>query len=135
MHCFCPLIIAADKGYNYGIRVVSGKMIESGTSFTAPYVVLVGNKAATEKIYLTKLGTDIEAGTYLDLLIETTASLGNIQVVVVGIEVGLPNPWFIQYTGVYNLCDDDIEENRFPCYHWIKADTSVTTTSKTGMCV
>lgn len=79
--------------------------------------------------------TDIEAGTYLDLLIETTASLGNIQVVVVGIEVGLPNPWFIQYTGVYNLCDDDIEENRFPCYHWIKADTSVTTTSKTGMCV
>lgn len=109
-------------------------MPEAGTSTTAyEYVILIGNKAASKKVYLTGFFTDIESDTYQDLLIETKESLGDVQVVVIGIEGGFDNAWFMQYTGVYNLSyDADKKGIRFPCYHWINKDKSVTTTSKSS---
>ena len=108
-------------------------MIEAGTSRTAKeFVRLVGNKAASEKIYLTGIFFDIDRDEYFDLVVETKKSLGEIQVVNIGIDGGFENAWFVQYSVVYNFDTYEEKETQFPCYHWIDKKQCVTTTSKTG---
>lgn len=128
---FCNL--TAGKGC-YGIRVVNGEMAEAGTSYSASeYVRLVGDKAASEKIYLTGIFSRIGSKTYIDLLVKTDESLGEIQVVNLGIEGGMgENAWFVQYSVVYNYDTAAGKESRFPCYHFLNEDESVSTTSTSG---
>lgn len=62
---------AAGRGC-YGIRVVTGKMILAGTDYGAgEFVRLVGDKAASEKIYLTGSLSNIDRDKYTDLVVET----------------------------------------------------------------
>ena len=128
---------AAGKGY-YGVRVVTGKMCAGGSTRAAcEYVQLIGSKGASAKVYLTGYFTDIDAGTYQDLTVETKESLGDIQVVTLGIDKNtwITNAWFAEYSVVYDLSfEADKTEKRFPCYHWINQDQSVTSTSKTSEC-
>ena len=126
------LFFTAEKGY-YGIRVVTGKMITAGTSMgELEYVQIVGDKAASKKVYLTGLLTKIDAGSCEDLTIETVKTLGKIQVVILGMDENLiDDVWFPAYSEVYYLSyQADQAQQRFPCYHCIKQDKSVTTTSK-----
>ena len=114
--------------------MVNGEMAEAGTGYSASeYVRLVGDKAASEKIYLTGKFSRIGSKSYIDLLIKTDESLGEIQVVNLGIEGGLRNnAWFVQYSVVYNYNTAAGKEARFPCYHFLNKNESVSTTSKSG---
>ena len=99
------------------------------------YVRIIGTKAASEKVYLTGYFSDIDAGTYQDLTIETNKVLGEIQVVVLGIDKNtwISNAWFAAYSGVYDMNKlGEGKEKRFPCYHWINQNQSVTTTSNSS---
>lgn len=127
------LYFAVDKGY-YGVRVVIGKMLGAGNNYAAhEYIRLIGTKGASEKVYLTGSFEYIAAGTYLDLTIETKGSLGEIQVLTLGIEQRIDDALFVDYSEVKDLsCQADDKETRFPCYHWISGNQSVTTTSKSG---
>jgi hypothetical protein len=111
-------------------------MVLAGTDATAyEYVRLVGDRAASEKVYLTGFYYDVQAGTYVDLLINTQSDLGDIQVVTLGLEAKWDNAWFVQYSKVYKYSDpraQHVSEAQYPCYHWIGKNKHVTTTSKTG---
>ena len=116
--------------------MVTGKMVSGGSARAAcEYVRIIGTKAASERVYLTGYFSDIDADTYQDLTIETNEVLGEIQVVVLGIEENswITNAWFAAYSGVYDLSYlADKKEKHFPCYHWINQGQCVTTTSNSS---
>ena len=128
--------VSGDKGY-YGVRVVNGKMREAGTTNYSVYVTLIGSKASTGKVSLLTffqyLAGGIGANTHMDLVIETEQSLGDVQVVILGIDgkLALDNTWFVNYTKVYDMLKEK-QEIEFPCYHWIEGNESVSTTSATS---
>ena len=131
-------MIIADKQY-YGVRVVNGRMDAAGTTGGVDtYITLIGTEGSTGKVSL--LGTlrylfkGMDSGTYEDLVIKTEKNLGDIQVVIIGIEGGLlafNSVWFVDYTDVSDLTRQS-KSVHFPCYHWIKANEYVSTTSKAG---
>lgn len=123
---------AAKRGY-YGLRVANGKMKSPGTHITSVYARLIGNMGATGKICLSGIG-GMDTRTHQDMIIETMETLGEIQVVIVGIDRALAdNAWFVEYTSVYDFgSKKKVQEVMFPCYHWIKKNQMFTTTSKSS---
>ena len=115
-------------------------MVGAGTSGGLdPFVILIGTKGCTKKVSL--LGTldmllkGMQADTYESLVFTTEKDLGDVQVVIVGIdggEVALNSTWFVSFMEIYNLSKES-QGVKFPCYHWIKADDYVSTTCKTGI--
>ena len=141
-HCHDnPLLYFADGTGCYGVRVVNGKMGGAGVDNYSVFVNLVGTKGSTGKVHLHGITQCLVGGikknTHQDLIIKTWATLGDIQVVILGIDgkIGLHNTWFVQYTVVYDFFGEhDKEGVQFPCYHWIKPNQTVTTTAATSEC-
>lgn len=114
-------------------------MLGAGTSGGLdPFVILIGTKRCSEKVSL--LGTldmllkGIQADTFEDLVFTAEKDLGDVQVVIVGIDgggVALNSTWFVSFMEIYDL-SKGTHGVKFPCYHWIKADEYVSTTCKTG---
>jgi hypothetical protein len=69
--------------------------------------------------------------TYGDMVIETEENLGDVEVVNLGINGRKKSQEFVDYTKVYDFSKNR-EESEFPCYHWIKGDHDVSTTSATS---
>ena len=116
---------------------MNGKTKAAGTTNNRVYVTLVGSKAATGKVQLMDAKEFFEGGlkanTHVDLVIETDHDLGDVQVVILGIDgkLAVDNTWFVNCTMVYDFLKGK-EESEFPCYHWIKGDESVSTTAATS---
>ena len=123
----------------YGVRVVNGRMAAAGTTGGVDtYVTLIGTEGSTGKVSL--LGTlrylfkGMDSGTYEDLVIETEKNLGEIQVIILGIEGSLlafNSEWFVEFTEITDLTKQS-KSVRFPFYHWIKAEEYVSSTSSAG---
>ena len=104
------------------------------------YTILVGNQGATPKIYLLdylSVFSSIEGGTCDDLLVESDANLGDVQVVILGNEENwfLPTNdyWYVNYTTIYHYNGGSVKQDvKFPCYHWIGDNEAISTTSATG---
>ena len=126
----CCYAVVAGEGSSYGIRVATGSMSGGGTHITSVYVRLIGNRGDSGNVSLTGFfSTGVSTGTFEDLLVETERSLGEVQVVIIGIKGALiDDAWFVEYSTVYDFGSG--KETRFPCYHWIKKNEMVTTTSK-----
>lgn len=112
-------------------------MPAAGTQGADVFITLVGSESTTGKVsiysYLRHLFGGIMSGTAEDLIIETEQSLGDIQVVLLGIDGGewaLDSTWFVKYTAVKDLGTG--AEVQFPCYHWIGKNQVISTTSKTS---
>ena len=128
-----------DSGY-YGVRIITGKVGGAGVNNLKIYLRLIGNKACTGKLYIEDLKQFFEDGlkpdTHMDMMIATDDSLGDIQVVVLGIDGMLADlhTWFVDFTVVYDFLksNDADREIQFPCYHWISGDGYVTTTAHTS---
>ena len=123
---------AAKKSY-YGLRVATGKMKSPETHISSLYACLIGNMGATGKICLSGLG-GVNTCTHQDMILETLETLGEIQVVAIGIDRAPTDiALFVEYTSV---CDfgsrNNLQEVTFPCYHWIKKNQMLTTTSKSS---
>ena len=98
---------------------------------------LIGSKKSTGKLPLLDIKHYLEGGiksdTHLDLIVATEHSLGDVEVVILSIDGKFTNhySWFVDFTIVYdcfkNNCDD--RKTVFPCYHWIKGNSSVATTA------
>ena len=121
----------------YGVRIVNGDMPAAGTTGADVFITLVGSEATTGKVsiysYLRHLFGGIMSGTAEDLVIETEKSLGDIQVVILGIDGGnwaLDSTWFVKYTVVKDLGTGVAA--LFPCYQWIGKNQVISTTSKTS---
>ncbi len=131
-------LVCIGKQY-YGVRVVNGRMKAAGTTGGVDtYITLIGTDGSTGKVSLLGvlrfLFKGMDSGTYEDLVIETEKSLGEIQVVILGIEGGrlaFNSEWFIEFTDVQDLSKQN-QSVRFPCYHWVKADEYVSSTSSAG---
>ena len=116
---------------------MNGEMAGAGTTGADVFVTLVGSKASTGKVsiysYLFSSLSGVVSGTCDDLIIETKGPLGDVQVVLLGIDGGdwaLDNTWFVNYTLVKDMTTK--VETHFPCYLWIGKNKVVSTTSKTG---
>ena len=131
------VIFVSGGKYYYGFRIVNGKMATAGTFGADVYFNLIGDKASTGNISIYDfwhyICGGISSNTFLDFIVETEKSLGEVLVVILGIDGGkiaLDSTWFVSYTVAYELSTK--VEIQFPCYHWIGKDTSVSTTSKTS---
>ena len=121
------------------MRVVNGKMDTAGTTGGVDtYVTLVGTEGTTGKVSL--LGTlryffkGMDAGTYEDVVIETERDLGDVQVVILGIDgvrLAFDSNWFVAFAEVTDLSKQSQTE-QFPFYHWIKAGEYVSSVSNAG---
>ena len=71
--------------------------------------------------------------TYHDMVIETDESLGDVEVVILGIiSWRKSRNEYVDFTKVYDFAKNRAE-TEFPCYHWIEAATDgVSTTSSTS---
>ena len=131
-------LYAAGK-YYYGLSIVTGKQEGAGTPSTGAYVMLVGNKGRSNKIYIQSLfeSRKIDHGTCDNILIESSADLGKVLVVILGIDkelldriLPLGTPWYVSQVGVYN--DQSKRSNVFHCQHWIGSGDSVSITAHTS---
>ena len=101
-------------------------------------MILVGNQGATKKIYILKFGSfspKIDGGTCDDLLVESDANLGDVQVVILGKEKNwfLPTNWYVSYTSICHYNGGCVKQQvKFPCYHWIGDNEAISITSATG---
>ncbi len=72
----------------------------------------------------------------MDMVIATEHSLGDVQVVILGIDGLLANlyTWYVDFMVVYDFLKehDADREIEFPCYHWISGDGYVSTTAHTS---
>ena len=128
------MICIAGKFY-YGLRIVNGAMLGAGTTGADVFFDLVGSEATTGKVsiysYFTMSFSGISAGTCEDIILETDKKLGEVLVVLLGIDGGgWDTTWFVNYSAVKYLAED--VEAMFPCYHWIGKNQVISTTSKTS---
>ena len=128
--------LTAHKCY-YGVRIVNGETAAAGTTGADVFITLIGSEATTQKVsiygFYERLVGGVSSGTCEDMIIETEGSLGEVLVVVLGIDGGifaLDSTWFVQYTVVKDLATNT--EVEFPFYHWIGAKQIVSSTSKTS---
>lgn len=124
----------AGKFY-YGLRIVNGAMQAAGTTGADVFFDLVGSKSTTGKVsiysYFTMTFSGISAKTCNDMIVETDKDLGEVLVVLMGIDGGgLDTTWFVDYAVVKYIAEG--VEAEFPCYHWIGKHQVVSTTSKTS---
>ena len=128
--------LAAQKCY-YGVRIVNGETAAAGTTGADVFITLTGSEATTQRVSIYGFSErhigGVSSCTCEDLIIETERSLGEVLVVVLGINGGkfaMDSTWFVQYTVVKDLATST--EVEFPCYHWIGASQIVSSTSKTS---
>ena len=101
------------------------------------FVTLIGSEATTQKVsihnYLKRHLNGVSSCTCEDLIVESEGSLGEVLVVVLGIDGGkhaMDHTWFVNYTVVKDLATST--EVEFPCYHWIGKGQIISSTSKTS---
>ena len=129
------IIISADK-YYYGISIMNGKQLGAGTSSPEAFISLIGRSGHSGKLYLQGFlsllsGNTVHRDTWDNVIIESTENLGEILVVVLGIDKSLINdPWYVDEVGVYNF--QSSKHDAFPCYHWIGNGDNVSITTRTG---
>ena len=118
---------------------MTGKQEGAGTPSTGAYVMLVGNKGHSNKIYIQGLfdNRKIDHGTCDNILIESSGDLGKVLVVIVGIDnklieriLPLGTPWYVSQVGVYN--DQSKRSYVFHCQHWIGSGDNVSITAHTS---
>lgn len=119
---------------------MNGEMAAAGTIGADVFVTLVGSKGSTGKVsiysYLFHSVSGVSSGTCDDLIVEADEPLGDVHVVLLGIDGGnwaLDSTWFVNYTVVKDLSTE--VETHFPCYLWIGKNKVISLTSKTGKCV
>lgn len=129
---------AAGK-YYYGVSIMNGKQLGAGTNDPEVCICLIGSNGHSDKIYLQSLlsmraltGQTLHRGTWDNLIIESSGDLGEIQVVILGINKVdfLSASWYVNEVGIYNFQSKNQEA--FPCYFWIGNGESVSFTSKTS---
>lgn len=81
------------------------------------------------------MGQSIDKGTSSNVVIESSGDLGDVLVVILGIDKGLLNnplaaPWYVDDVGVYNY--QNKQRDVFPCYHWLATGDSVSFTAHTS---
>ncbi|KAL5471056.1 hypothetical protein EMCRGX_G029132 [Ephydatia muelleri] len=134
-----PFKLATDSPkyahFYYGVRIVTGSEKFAGTPDTDIYVSLVGSKACTGKMKIVSgwFSTGISAQYYDDLLVESSADLGEVLVVIIGNPanwvVSAGSAWFVDFVDVHDLQRKTKQE--FPCYHWIEDGDEISFTEKT----
>ena len=117
-----------------------GEQLGAGTSIPNVFICLVGSNGHSGKLCLTSLlsllpGQGVHKGMLENLLIESDEELGEIALVILGIDKGILDPLihgtlFVNEVGVVNR-QTNIQD-AFPCYHWIKSGQSISIASKTG---
>ena len=66
-----------------------------------------------------------------DVIIESSEDLGEISVVILGIEESMfQYSWYVNEVGLYNF--QSKKQDAFPCYHWISHGDRVSVIAKTG---
>lgn len=115
----------------------------SGTSDSGVYIIVVGSKGSTGKVYLTGSlswfsGSGMRSRSYDDLVIECDKDVGDIEVVELGNDKGwwssasnvLGAAWYVDFVVVHNFQTKAVQE--YPCYHWIGDGDYVTCTANTS---
>lgn len=118
---------------------MNGKQLGAGTADPEAYICIVGSNGHSGKLYLQSLlsmrsltGQTLHRGTWDNLIIESSGDLGEIQVVILGIDKSalLGASWYVHEVGVYNF--QSKTQEAFPCCFWIGNGESVSFTSKTS---
>jgi hypothetical protein len=129
------------RRYCYGASIKTGNQEGAGTPDTGAYIILIGSKGHSDKINLQSLltilfGRSLDKGTYRNVVIESSGDLGEVLVVILGIEEdklinnSLADPWYINDVNIYNYQNG--QEEVFPCYHWLNSGDSVSFTAHTS---
>ena len=66
---------------------MTGEQLDAGTCVPNVFICLVGSKGHTGKLYLTSLQTHLHRGMLDDLVIESEGDLGEIFLVILGIDI------------------------------------------------
>ena len=128
-------IITACK-YYYEVSIKNGKQPQAGTSSPGVFICLVGENGHSGKLYLQSYlslltGGNLERGMLDDVIIESSGDLGEISVVILGIEESIFRYlWYVNEVGLYNF--QSKKQDAFPCYHWIRHGDNVSIIAKTG---
>jgi hypothetical protein len=115
---------------------MNGKQLEAGTSSPGVFICLIGENGRSGKLYLQSHLSLLKRGATQqsmldDMFIECSDDLGEISVVILGIEGSIFHySWYVNEVGLYNLQSKKLEA--FPCYHWIRHGDSATIVAKTG---
>lgn len=121
------------------MSVVTGDQKGAGTPDTGAYITLVGSKGHSGKVQLQDFlsilsGKSLDKGRCSNIVIESSEDLGEVLVVILGIDESKPisrnplaDPWYVDDVGVYNY--QSKEQELFPCYHWINSGDSVSFTA------
>ena len=132
-------MFCTETKFYYGVRIATGTVGGAGKKDKAVYIILVGNQGATKKIYLVpylSIFSSIAGRTCDDLLVESDANLGDVQVVILGNEKNwfIPNDnWYVNYISICHYDGGSVrQEVKFPCYHWIGDNEAISITSATG---
>ena len=103
------------------------------------FICLVGSSGHSGKHFLTCWqslvpGKGIHRNMLENLVIESDKELGEIILLILGIEQGsvqlVHDALFVNEVAVANRQTN--HQDAFPCYHWIKCGQSVSITAKTG---
>ena len=108
------LSLATEPGKYYdGVRIATGSQKGAGTSNTAVYITLTGDKASSEKVgissWVKARKGSCKRRTFDDLTIEFESDddLGQVLVVGIGNEkkwfAGSGAPWYVDYVVVHNF--------------------------------
>ena len=115
---------------------MNGKQLEAGTSSPGVFICLIGENGHSGKLHLQSFlslltGGTIQQGMLDDVIIESSEDLGEISVVILGIEGSMfKYSWYVNEVGLYNF--QSKKQDAFPCYHWIRHGDSVSIIAKTG---
>ena len=130
------LIDLIDQSGYYGVRIINGKIPEAGTHNLGVYVRFIGSEKATDRMHLIGIWEFLHGGmaknTHMDFILKTDQNLGNIEVVILGIEGNMnhSSTWLVNSIIIYD-CNTETE---FPCYHWITT-SEVAITAVTCKCI
>ena len=120
---------------------MTGNQEGAGTPDSGAYITLIGSKGHTGQVNLQSLltilqGQSLDRGTHYNVVIESNGDLGEVLVVILGIEEEsklsntMADPWYINDVSVYNYQNRQCE--MFPCYHWLNSGDSVSFTAHTS---
>ena len=136
----CHYKLFAGGKYYYGASIKTGNQEGAGTPDTGAYIILIGSKGRSGKINLQSLltilqGRSLDKGTYYNVVVASNGDLGEVLVVILGIEEeklsnALADPWYVNDINIYNY--QNRQEEVFPCYHWLNNGDSVSFTAHTS---
>ena len=115
---------------------MNGKQMGAGTAAHNVFIQLVGRNGHSGKVYLQSYLSLFTGGTFKrneleNLIIESSGDLGEIEVVILGIDDSLVHySWYVNEIGIHNCTSKSTYA--FPCYHWIGSGHSVSMIVQTG---